>query len=44
MAKTAFDERKTLLGGKLQLTLKKKLIEVLIWSVALYGAETGSLK
>jgi len=33
MAKTAFNESKTLLGGKLHLTLKKKL--VLIWSVAL---------
>jgi len=44
MAKTAFNERKTLLGGKLHLTLNKKLIKVLIWSVALYGAETWSLK
>jgi len=44
MAKTAFNERKTLLGGKLHLALKKKLIKVLIWSVTLYGAETWSLK
>jgi len=39
MAKTVFSERKTLLGGKLHLTLKNKLIKVLIWSVAVYGAE-----
>jgi len=44
MAKTAFNERKTLLGAKLHLTLEKKLIKVLKWSVALYGAETWSLK
>jgi len=44
MAKTAFNERKPLLEGKLHLTLKNKLIKVLIWSVALYGAETSSLK
>jgi len=42
--KTAFNERKALLRGKLHLTLKKKLIKVLIWSVALYGAEISSLK
>jgi len=44
MAETAFNERKTLLGGKIHLTLKKKLIKVLIWSVALDGADTWSLK
>jgi len=31
MAKTASNERKILLGGKLHLTLKKKLLKVLIW-------------
>jgi len=44
IAKTAFSKRKTLLGGKLHLTLKTKLIKVLIWSIALYGAETWSQK
>jgi len=44
MAKTAFNKRKTLLGRKLHLMLKKKLIKVLIWSVALYVADTWSLK
>jgi len=44
MAKTAFNKRKTLLGGKIHLTLKKRLIKVLIWSIALYNAETWSLK
>jgi len=40
MAKAAFNERRTHLKGKLKLSLKKILIKALIWSIALYGAET----
>ena len=44
MARAAFIDRKTLLEGKLQLVLKKKLIKALIWSITLYSAETWALR
>jgi hypothetical protein len=40
MAKTAFNKKKTLLTGKLDLNLRKKLVKCYIWSIALCGAET----
>jgi hypothetical protein len=40
MAKAAFNRKKTLFTSKLDLELRKKLVECYIWSVALYGAET----
>jgi hypothetical protein len=43
MAKTAFSKKKTLLTSKLDLLLRKKLVECFIWSVALYGVENGTL-
>jgi len=43
MAKTAFNDRKTILRGRLHPTLKKKQIKVLIWSVALYGTEIDTV-
>ena len=43
MAIAAFNERKTLLEGKLQMALKKKPIKALIWSIALYDAKTWAL-
>ena len=36
--------RKKLLRGSLCESLKKRLVKSLIWSVALYGAETWTLK
>jgi len=39
MAKAAFSDRRTLLEGKLNLSLKKKLMKALIWSIALYGVK-----
>jgi len=44
MAKTAFSKKKTLFTSKLDLNLRKKLIKCYIWSMALYGAETWTLR
>jgi hypothetical protein len=33
-----------LFTSKMDLELKKKLVKCYIWSVALYGAETGTLR
>jgi hypothetical protein len=44
MAKAAFNKKKTLLTTKLDLELRKKLIKCYIWSIALYGAETWTLR
>ena len=44
MAKTAFNKKKTLFTSKLDLNLRKKLVKCYIWSMALYGAETWTLR
>jgi len=44
MAKAAFSKKKTLFSSKLDLNLRKKLIKWYIWSMALYGAETWTLR
>ena len=44
MAKDAFNKKKTLFTSKLDLNLRKKLVKCYIWSMALYGAETGTLR
>ena len=44
MAKAAFSKKKTLFTNKLDLNLRKKLIKFYIWSMALYGAETWTLR
>ena len=41
MTKAAF---KTLFTSKLDLNLRKKLVKCYIWSMALYGAETWTLR
>ena len=41
---TAFSKKKTLFTSKLDLNLRKKLIKCYIWSMALYGAETWTLR
>ena len=43
MAKAAFN-KKTLLASKLDLNLRNKLVKCYIWSMALYGAETWTLR
>jgi hypothetical protein len=44
MAKAAFNKKKTLFTSKLELNLRKKLVKCYIWSKALYGAETWTLR
>jgi len=44
MAKTAFSKKKTLFTSKLDLNLRKKLIKCYNWSMALYDAETWTLR
>jgi hypothetical protein len=42
--KAAFNKKKTLFASKLALELRKKLVKCYIWSIALYGAETWTLR
>jgi hypothetical protein len=44
MAKAAFNKKRALFSGTLDLDLRKKLVKCYIWSVALYGAETWKLQ
>src|SRR5206468_7618618 len=41
MAKDAFNKRKELLTKVLSMTLKKRMVKVLVWPVVLYGCERG---
>jgi hypothetical protein len=40
MAKEAFNKMKALFTRKLDLNLRKTLVECYVWSIALYGVET----
>ena len=44
MAKAAFNKKRVLFTGTLDLKLKKKLVKCYIWSIALYDAETWTLR
>ena len=44
MAKDAFSKRKELLTGGMSKRVKKNIVQTVIWSVALYSAETWSLR
>ena len=44
LAKDAFNKRKEFLTGGLSGTLKKRMVKVLVWPVAIYGCETWTLK
>ena len=44
MAKAAFDKKRTLFTSTLDLELRKKLVKCYVWSIALYGAETWTLR
>ena len=44
MAKAAFNKKKALFTSTLDLELRKKLVKRYIWSIALYGAETWTLR
>jgi hypothetical protein len=44
MEKAAFNRKKTHFTNKLDLELRRKLVKCYIWSTALYGAETWTLR
>jgi hypothetical protein len=44
MAKAAFNKKRVLFTGKMDLELRKKLVKSYVWSVALYGAETWTFR
>jgi hypothetical protein len=44
MAKAAFNKKKTPFTSKLDLYLRKKLVKCYIWSIALSGGETWTLR
>ena len=44
MAKAEFHRKRALFNSTLDLKLRKKLVKCYIWSVALYGAETRTLR
>jgi hypothetical protein len=44
MAKAAFNKKRALFTDTLDLELRKKLVKCYIWSIALYGAETWTLR
>jgi hypothetical protein len=44
LVKGAFIKRKALFTSKLDLNLRKNLLKCYIWSMALYGAETWTLR
>ena len=44
MAKAAFDKKIVLFTSTLDLKLRKKLVKCYIWSIALYGVETWTLR
>jgi hypothetical protein len=44
MAKDAFNKKRAHFTSKMDLELRKKLVKCYIWSIALYGAETGTLR
>ena len=44
MAKAAFNKKRALFTSTLELDLRKNLVKCYIWSMALYGAETWTLR
>jgi len=44
MAKAAFSKKRVLFTSALDLEFRKKLVKCYIWSIALYGAETWTLR
>jgi hypothetical protein len=44
MAKAAFNKKRALVTGKVELGVRKKLVKCYSWSVALYGAEIGTVR
>jgi hypothetical protein len=43
-AKAAFNKKRALFTSKMDLEMRKKLVKCYTWSIALYGAETWTLR
>ena len=43
-AKEAFNRKRSIFCGPLEKELRKRLVKCFVWSVALYGAETWTLR
>ena len=44
MTRAAFNKKRALFASTLDLELRKKLVKCYIWSIALYGAKTWTLR
>ena len=44
MAKEAFNTKRSIFCGPFEKELRKRLMKCFVWSVALYGAETRTLR
>jgi hypothetical protein len=44
MEKAAFNKKKAIFTSKMDLELRKKLVKCYIWVIALYGADTWTLR
>jgi hypothetical protein len=44
MANAAFNKKRDLFTSEMDLELRKKLVKCYIWGIALYGAETWTLR
>jgi hypothetical protein len=44
MAKAAYNKKRAVFTSKMNLELRKKLVKYYIWSIALYGVETWTLR
>jgi len=44
IAKATFNKKRALYTSTLDLEMRKKLVKCYIWSIALYGAETWTLR
>jgi hypothetical protein len=44
MAKAAFNKKRALFTGKMDLELRKKPVKCYIWSMVLYSAETWTFR
>jgi len=44
LAKAAFNKKRTLFTGTLDLEMRKKLVKCYIWNIAVYGAESWTLR
>ena len=44
MARAAYNKKKNLFTSKLDLNFRKKLLKCYFWSMAVYGAETWTLR